>query len=118
MNVIDLVARKPDRLLQLIDGPHVELAGGDISRTVGDKGLTIERLDPGWLIRLLSVITNPNVAFISAEVGIYGLIFELSTQAPSHPASWHDLSAARPLCPHMLPINYNRPGLVAVGMPS
>jgi Membrane-bound serine protease (ClpP class) len=43
------------------------------------KGLTIERLDPGWLIRLLSVITDPNVAFILLMVGIYGLIFEFST---------------------------------------
>jgi membrane-bound serine protease (ClpP class) len=43
------------------------------------KGLTIERLDPGWLIRLLSVITDPNVAFVLLIVGMYGLIFEFST---------------------------------------
>ena len=78
MNVIDLVARNPTELLQFVDGRTVELAGGDM-RQLATKGLTIERLDPGWLIRLLSVITNPNVAFILLMVGIYGLIFELST---------------------------------------
>src|SRR5436309_3002340 len=71
-NVIDLVARNPTELLQLIDGRTVELAGGDM-RQLATKGLTIERLDPGWLIRLLSVITDPNVAFILLMVGIYGL---------------------------------------------
>src|SRR5438876_6243695 len=59
--VIDLVARNPAELLQLIDGRTVELAHGD-RRQLVTKDLTIERLDPGWLIRLLSVITNPSVA--------------------------------------------------------
>jgi membrane-bound serine protease (ClpP class) len=68
-NVIDLVARNPTELLQLIDGRTVEPAGGDMRR-LATKGLTIERLDPGWLIRLLSVITDPNVAFILLMVGI------------------------------------------------
>src|SRR4029077_657076 len=62
-NVIDLLARNPSELLQLIDGRRVEFAGGDM-RQLATKGLTIERIYPGWLIRLLSVITNPNVAFI------------------------------------------------------
>src|SRR5260370_36364213 len=56
-NVIELVARNPAELLQLIDGRPVERAGGDM-RQLATKGLTIERLDPGWLIRLLSVITD------------------------------------------------------------
>ena len=76
-NVIDLVARNPTELLQLIDGRTVEVAGGD-KRQLATKGLTIEQLDAGWMIRLLSVITDPNVAFILLMVGIYGL--------PSHPA--------------------------------
>jgi membrane-bound serine protease (ClpP class) len=77
-NVIDVVARNPTELLQLIDGRTVELAVGE-TRQLATKGLTIERLDPGWLIRLLSVITDPSVAFILLMVGIYGLIFEFST---------------------------------------
>lgn len=56
-NVIDLVARNPNELLQLIDGRTVELAGGGVRR-LATKDLTIERLDPEWLIRLLSVITR------------------------------------------------------------
>ena len=48
-------------------------------RRLATKDLAIERLDPGWLIRLLSVITDPNVAFILLLVGIYGLIFEFSS---------------------------------------
>jgi len=54
---------QPDRIASADRRPHGRARRWRYA-TVGDKGLTIERLDPGWLIRLLSVITNPNVAFI------------------------------------------------------
>src|SRR5260221_1992054 len=105
-NVIDVVARNPTELLQLIDGRTVELAGGDM-RHLATKGLTIERLDPGWLIRLLSVITDPNVAFILLMVGIYGLIFEFSTPGAIAPGVVGTICLLLGLYAlNMLPINY------------
>ncbi|MDP3675685.1 MAG: nodulation protein NfeD [Novosphingobium sp.] len=116
MNVIDLVARNPTELLQLIDGRTVELAGGD-KRQLATKGLTIERLDPGWLIRLLSVITNPNVAFILLTVGIYGLIFEFSNPGAIAPGVIGTICLLLGLYAlNMLPINYTGLALLLLGI--
>ena len=41
-------------------------------------GLVVERIEPSWQTQLLSILTNPNVAFILLMVGVYGLIFEFS----------------------------------------
>src|SRR6266849_557031 len=115
-NVIDLVARNPTELLQLIDGRTVELAGGDM-RHLATKGLTIERLDPGWLIRLLSVITDPNVAFILLMVGIYGLIFEFSTPGAIAPGVVGTICLLLGLYAlNMLPINYAGLALMLLGI--
>jgi membrane-bound serine protease (ClpP class) len=114
--VIDLVARNPAELLQLIDGRTVELAGGE-KRQLATKGLTIERLDPGWLIRLLSVITNPSVAFILLLVGVYGLIFEFSTPGAVAPGVIGTICLLLGLYAlNMLPINYAGLALLLLGL--
>src|SRR6266481_7025304 len=114
--VIDLVARNPTELLHLIDGRTVELAGGD-ARQLATKGLTIERLDPGWLIRLLSVITDPNVAFILLMVGIYGLIFEFFTPGAIAPGVVGTICLLLGLYAlNMLPINYAGLALMLLGI--
>ena len=75
-NVIDLVADDPEALLAAIDGRRVE-AGG-VERTLATAGLAIEPIEPGALTRVLSVLSNPNVAFLLMIIGVYGLIFEFS----------------------------------------
>jgi membrane-bound serine protease (ClpP class) len=115
-NVIDLVARNPAELLEQINSRTVEVAGGDI-RQLATKGLTIERLDPGWLIRFLSVITDPNVAFILLIVGIYGLIFEFSTPGAIAPGVIGTISLLLGLYAlNMLPINYAGLALLLLGI--
>lgn len=115
-NVVELIARNPAELLQLIDGRTVELAGGE-KRQLTTKGLTIERYDPGWLIRLLSVITDPNVAFILLMVGIYGLIFEFSTPGAIAPGVVGTICLLLGLYAlNMLPINYAGLALMLLGI--
>jgi len=114
--VIDLVARNPTELLHLIDGRTVELAGGD-TRQLATKGLTVELLDPGWLIRLLSIITNPNVAFVLLMVGIYGLIFEFSSPGAIAPGVVGTICLLLGLYAlNMLPINYAGLALMLLGI--
>src|SRR5690606_11842020 len=58
-HVIEIIARDPADLLRQADGRTVEVAGkADVLAT---QDLAIETLEPGGLIRLLAVITDPNV---------------------------------------------------------
>src|SRR5439155_26666927 len=93
-----------------------ELAGGD-TRQLATKGLTLEGLDPGWLIRFLSVITDPNVAFILLIVGIYGLIIEFMSPGAVAPGVVGTICLLLGLYAlNLLPINYAGLGLMLVGI--
>jgi membrane-bound serine protease (ClpP class) len=73
--VIDVVARDLPDLLNQIDGRVVEIAN-DKPLTLATRGLTVERVDPDWRTELLSVLTNPTIAYGLLLIGIYGLLFE------------------------------------------
>lgn len=73
-NVVDVVARDLPDLLEQIDGREVRIA--DKPTRLATRGLTITSVKPDWRIRLLSVITNPTVAYGLLLIGIYGLLFE------------------------------------------
>jgi membrane-bound serine protease (ClpP class) len=114
--VIDLVARDEAELLQRIDGRNVEMAGGD-RRTLSTKGVQVETLEPGWLIRLLSVITDPNVAFILMIIGIYGLVFEFSSPGAVAPGIIGTISLLLGLYAlNLLPIDYAGLALMMLGI--
>ena len=73
-NVVDLVANNLSDLLVAIDGRTVKLNDEDFA--LATAGIIIDRYEPDWRTKLLSVITDPNVAYLLMLVGIYGLIFE------------------------------------------
>ncbi|MCK5497981.1 MAG: nodulation protein NfeD, partial [Gammaproteobacteria bacterium] len=75
-NVIDIIATDTNDLLTKIDGWQVNINGQDVILETSD--LAIETIEPDWRNELLSVITNPNVAYILMLLGIYGLFFELT----------------------------------------
>ena len=115
-NVIDLVARDQAELLRQIDGRVVEVAGGD-TRHLATREAAREAVDPGWISRLLRVITDPNVAFILMLVGIYGLIFELSSPGAVAPGVIGTICLLLGLYAlNMLPINYAGLGLILLGI--
>ncbi|MDB5621176.1 nodulation protein NfeD [Tardiphaga sp.] len=115
-NVIELIARNPAELLRQIDGRAVEVAGGE-TRHLATKDATIETIDPGWISRLLSVITDPNVAFILLLVGIYGLFFEFTTPGAVAPGVIGTISLLLGLYAlNLLPINYAGLALMLLGI--
>lgn len=73
--VADLVARDLNDLLAQLHGRRVALGSGE--RVLATQGAAIERVVPDWRTQFLSVITDPNVAYILMLLGIYGLFFEL-----------------------------------------
>jgi membrane-bound serine protease (ClpP class) len=73
-NVIDIVARDIPDLLAQMDGRQVEIANQKI--TLATRNLAVERIEPDWRTQLLSVLTNPTIAYGLLLIGIYGLLFE------------------------------------------
>jgi membrane-bound serine protease (ClpP class) len=82
-NVIDLIAADVDALLTNVDGRRVHLASGE--RTLRTHDAAIVRVDPDWRTRLLSVITDPNIAYFLLLIGFYGIIFEFSNPGALFP---------------------------------
>jgi membrane-bound serine protease (ClpP class) len=72
--VIDLVAADMPDLLRKIDGRQVRTQLGSVE--IDTEGIVIEEFTPDWRTRLLSVLTNPNVAYMLMLAGIYGLLLE------------------------------------------
>ncbi|WP_089711746.1 NfeD family protein [Halomonas daqiaonensis] len=114
-NVIDVVARDLDDLLEQIDGRSVVMDDGE--RTLATADLVIERFDPDWRTKLLAVITNPNVAYFLMIIGFYGLIFELSNPGSLIPGTIGIISLLLALFAfQVLPVNYAGLALILVGL--
>ena len=75
-DVIDLVAGDLDDLLARIDGVEVDVLGqASILRTTG---IPVRAYEATWRNRLLSILADPNVAYLLLMLGVYGLLFELA----------------------------------------
>jgi membrane-bound serine protease (ClpP class) len=75
-NVVDLVARDIEDLLNLLDGREVVLDKSTVK--LETKGLRLTYDTPGWRDRILDTISNPNIAYILMMIGMAGLYFELA----------------------------------------
>ncbi|MER9306242.1 nodulation protein NfeD [Mesorhizobium sp. M0293] len=114
-HVVDLVAHDTAELLQLADGRMVEVAGK--KQVLATKGLPVETLEPGWLIRLLAVITDPNIAVILMLAGFYGLIFEFTSPGAVAPGVIGTICLLLGLYAlNLLPINYAGLALMLLGL--
>lgn len=114
-NVIDLVAKDIPDLLTQIDKRVVNLPSGEVTLDTSD--LMIETVEADWRTKLLSVITNPNVAYILMLLGVYGLFFELSNPGSMYPGVFGAICLLLALYAlHVLPVNYAGMALILVGM--
>ncbi|UCI34325.1 NfeD family protein [Mesorhizobium sp. B4-1-4] len=114
-HVIDFVARDTTELLQLADGRTVDVAGRKVG--LATKGLPVETLEPGWFIRLLFVITDPNTAVILMLVGVYGIVFEFTSPGAVAPGVIGTICLVLGLYAlDLLPINYTGLALMLLGV--
>ncbi len=114
-NVIDVVAKDIDDLLMQIDGREVLVQGEKyILRT---QDLTLIEMIPDWRNRLLSVITNPNVAYILMMVGMYGLVLEFYNPGGLVPGTVGAICLVLALYSfQLLPVNYAGVALILLGV--
>ena len=115
MSVIDLMADSVADLFQQLHGRTINLK--DRSVTLDTQALTIVRIKPDWRSRLLSVITDPNIAYILMLVGIYGLVIEFSNPGGILPGVIGSICLLLALYAfQVLPINYAGLALVGIGL--
>lgn len=115
MNVADFIANDLTELLEKADGREVDINGEKVR--LQTAGAEVERLEPDWRTRFLSILTNPNVAYLLLIVGLYGLLLE-----GYNPGTWIPgvigviclLLAAYALS--ILPVNYAGLALMALGV--
>lgn len=114
-NVIDFVATDRDELLRMLDGHEIEVAGE--TRTLATEFTEVEAFEPDWRIRLLAVISNPEIVLLLGLIGLYGLMYEgwnPGAIVPGVVGAICLLLAAYAL--QIIPVNYAGLGLIIVGV--
>ena len=115
LNVIDIIATSVPDLLKQLDGFEVTVLGK--KRTLQTESLSLVEIEPDWRSRFLSVITNPNIAYILMLIGIYGLIFEFSNPGSIVPGTVGAICLLLALYAfQLLPINYAGVALILLGV--
>jgi len=114
-NVIDLIAKDMDELLQLINGKEVSLVSGKI--TLNTEGLEKTYYHPGFRDKVLRTISDPNIAYILMMIGLAGLYFELSHPGAIFPGVIGAISLILAFFSFQtLPVNYAGLMLIALAI--
>lgn len=115
LNVVDVIANDIDELLSQLDGRQTEINGDIVVLDLSDPQVNL--VEPDWRHEFLSLITNPNVAYILLMIGFYGIILEFYNPGLGIPGITGViclLLGAYAL--QMLPINYVGLALIVVGL--
>ncbi|MGD8932587.1 MAG: nodulation protein NfeD, partial [Chromatiales bacterium] len=115
LNVIELVAEDLDDLVAQLNGREVKLPEGN--RLLNTRDLVLQSIEPDWRNQLLSLLSNPNLAYILMLVGIYGLIYEFANPGSILPGTAGMICLLLALYAfHVLPVNYAGLALILLGL--
>ena len=115
LHVIDLIANNVPDLLAQLNGRSVNIQGK--TEILQTKDLTVEQLQPDWRVRLLSIITDPSVAYILLMIGMWGLFFEFVNPGFVLPGVAGAICLLLALYAfQLLPINYAGLALLLLGI--
>ena len=76
LNVIDLIAGNVKALTLAIDGREIQTASGPMILKTGRLEIVYHEMSPR--LKMLDIISNPNVAYVLMMIGVVGLYFEMS----------------------------------------
>jgi membrane-bound serine protease (ClpP class) len=114
-NVIDLIAENKTDLLKKIDGREVETAAGKKTLHTSDAGIV--NYEMSWVLKLLGIISDPNIAYILLMIGIWGIILEFYHPGAILPGVVGVICIVLGLYGlHTLPINYAGLILIILGI--
>ncbi len=83
MNIIDLRAASVKELLGKIDGRKVNTVSAE--KVLSTAAADVQEEEMSFRLRLLGVISDPNIAYILMLLGFYGLFFELTNPGSIFP---------------------------------
>lgn len=113
--VVDLLADNVADLLQKIDGKEITTPAG--TSTLRTAGLSVRYLEPSWQSRLISIFTDPNIAFILLLIGVYGIMFEFWSPGLAGPGIVGAISLLIALMGlSALPVSFAGAGLLLLGI--
>jgi len=113
--VVDLVAADTDDLLKLLDGREVVLRQGKV--VLKTKDLVKNHYKPGFRDKVLTLIGDPNIAYILMMIGMAGLYFELSHPGAIFPGVIGAISLILAFYSFQtLPVNYAGLMLIALAI--
>ncbi|ANL36452.1 nodulation efficiency protein NfeD (plasmid) [Rhizobium phaseoli] len=114
-HAIDFIAVDVNDLLAKAQGHMVRVGQTDVR--LDTAGLAVQEFEPDWRTRLLSVITDPNIAIILMMVGIYGLIFEFLAPGTMLPGTVGGICLLLGLYAlALLPVSFAGLGLIFLGV--
>jgi membrane-bound serine protease (ClpP class) len=115
LNVIDLTADNIQDLLEKIDGREVETVTG--KQVLHTRNAEVINLGMTFAQKLLSLLSDPNLAYILLMLGIYGLFFELYNPGAIFPGVVGGICLILAFYSmHSLPINYAGLALILFGI--
>ena len=115
LRVIDFIAADLSALLRQAHGRTVRMSDG-VQHIVNSVGAASAAVEPDWRTKLLSVITDPTVAYLLLLLGIYGLYFELTTPGFGVPGVAGSISLLLGMFAlQMLPVSYAGVALIVLG---
>jgi membrane-bound serine protease (ClpP class) len=104
-HVIDVVSKDVNSLLIDIDGRTVRTSFGE--RVLRTKDAVVAREEMGLRLKILNLISDPNVAYILMLLGFYGLFFELTNPGAVFPGVIGGISLILAFYAFQtLPVNY------------
>lgn len=114
-HIIDLVSDNLETLLGDIDGREVETTSGKKTLRTKDSAVTHEEMT--LRLRILNVISDPNVAYMLMMLGFYGLFFELTNPGTVFPGVTGAICLILAFYAFQtLPVNYAGLLLIIVGI--
>lgn len=114
-NVINLIAINEKDLLQQLNGMQIII--NNKTTTLQTSNATIEVLEMGFFQKVLSRMSDPNIAYIIMMLGFFGVLFELFSPGAIFPGivgviflilAFYSMSS--------MPVNYAGIGLILFGI--
>lgn len=114
-HVINLIANDVSDLLKKINGMKINIQSKEFILTTDHA--KVETISANWRTQFLSIITDPNIAYILLLIGVYGIFFEFFNPGFILPGVIGALALLIALYAlQLLPINYVGLTLIFLGI--